>query len=366
MQNMLGQGGRKALPVLASGRQGSSEPFFGSKGELNASSKVDAIHQLAALFEAVSKGQITFDTRENANVELSSSTVQERRSLVIEAYNDRAGNSWSELGSSIGGKLYETAMRDGFMRRLLARVDVEQGNDPRINVRFQNVTAMVASGPAANHPHFVRQKYLMPQEFYVTANPRVELREITRGSSDLLDDVFQRSQEQLMVTEDKVWLRLANATVGMDNNLSVLSGGITPANLAALRTQVSRWGLPTETLLMTPDGWSDIVGNASAWGNLFDQVTRYEIVQTGYIGTVIGMKIITDGFRDPLQRVLSSNDLFVVSSPIYHGGYTDRGPAQSTPVDSFERGIPARGWDMYETISAVLANSRSVAKGQRG
>jgi hypothetical protein len=78
------------------------------------------------------------------------------------------------------------------------------------------------------------------------------------------------------------------------------------------------------------------------------------------------MKIITDGFRDPLQRVLSSNDLFVVSSPIYHGGYTDRGPAQSTPVDSFERGIPARGWDMYETISAVLANSRSVAKGQRG
>jgi len=368
MLNTLGLmgGGKRTFPVLASGRNGSNEPFFGKQGELNASSNIDAMKQLASLFAEVAAGNVTFNADANSLVELSSSTVQERRSVVVEAYNDRASAKWAELGSSIGAKLYETAMREGFMRRLLERVELEQGNDPRINVRSQNVTAMIASGPSANHPHFVRQKYLMPQEFYVTANPRVELREITRGSSDLLDDVFQRSQEQVMVSEDRVWLGLANATVGLDNNLSVLSGGVTPSNLAALRTQVSRWGLPTETLLMTPDGWSDVVGNASAWGNLFDQVTRYEIVQTGYIGTIIGMKVITDGLRDPNQRVLSSNDLFVVSTPVHHGGYTDRGPVQAAPVDSFERGIPARGWDMYETISAAISSARSVAKGQRG
>lgn len=366
MNHMLGLTGKRAFPVLASGRTGSNEPFFNSQNEVNASSKVDLIKQIATMFSEVAAGNITFDTAENAGVDVSASTVGARRSLVVEAFADRVGTKWAELGSSIGGKLYETAMREGFMRRLLSRIDLEQGNDPRISVRFQNVTAIMASGPSANHPHFVRQKYLMPQEFYVTSNPRVEEKEITRGSSDLLDEVFQRAQENVMVTEDRTYLGMLNATVGIDNNLSVLSGGVTPSNLAALRTQVSRWGLPTDTLLMTPDGWSDVVGNAAAWGNLFDQVTRYEIIQTGYIGTLIGMKIITDGFRDPMQRVLGSNDLFVVSTPIHHGGYTDRGPVQASPVDSYERGIPARGWFMHETLSMCVSNARSVSKGLRG
>jgi hypothetical protein len=356
----------RAFPVLASGRPGSTEPFFGSNGQLNASNNKDLITQFGAMFQAVASGQITFNQDVNSNVEVANApTLAERRSHFIDAYRDRTSSKWAEMGSSIGAVLYETVQREGFARRFLYRADLQQGNDPRINIRFENVTAIVASGPAAFSPQLVRQRYLTPPEFYIEANPRVEEKEITRGASDLLDDVFSKSQEQIMVQEDKLWKQMADATVGLANNLTILAGGLTPTNLATFRLQVAQWGLPTENLVMSPYGWSDIVGNASAWGNLFDPVTHYEIIQTGYIGRLLGMGITTDGFRDPLQQVLGPNDLYTISAPVNHGFYTDRGPVEAHPVDSYPQGVPSRGWFMFEVLSAGISNARSVAKAQR-
>jgi len=353
------------MPVLASGRAGSNEPFFNKAGTINASSQADLLGQISAMLQAVASREVTFDHMENAGVDTSYGTVAERRAHVIEAFNDKSSNKWAELGSNIGAVIYETIQRQGFMRRFLLRADLQQGNDPRLNVRFQNVTAMVASGPASCNPRFVKEKYLMPPEFYVEANPRLELKEINRGTSDLLDDVFARAQEQIMVAEDRAYLNMLNQSVGLANNLQVLTGGLTPSNVANFRAVVAQWGLPTSNLMITPAGWSDIVGNASAWGNLFDPVTQYEIVQTGYLGRLLGMPITTDGFRDPNQRVLGANDVFLISDPVNHGAYTDRGPVEANPTDGYYRGEPSRGWYMVEILSMAVANVRSFVKGQR-
>ena len=50
-------------------------------------------------------------------------------------------------------------------------------------------------------------------------------------------------------------------------------------------------------------------GNAAEWGNLFDPVTQFEIIQTGFIGTLLGLGMTTDAFR---------------VRPRTHGVYTDR------------------------------------------
>jgi hypothetical protein len=155
----------RAFPVLASGRPGSTEPFFGSNGQLNASNNKDLITQFGAMFQAVASGQITFNQDVNSNVEVANApTLAERRSHFIDAYRDRTSSKWAEMGSSIGAVLYETVQREGFARRFLYRADLQQGNDPRINIRFENVTAIVASGPAAFSPQLVRQRSFLRGE----------------------------------------------------------------------------------------------------------------------------------------------------------------------------------------------------------
>jgi cytidine deaminase len=106
MLNLNTKAAARAFPVLAAGRPKSNEPFFGTNGEVNASSNVDLIKQFGAMFQAVASGQVTFDKEVNAGAELSNApTLMERRSHVIEAFRDRTTNKWNELGSSIGAVL---------------------------------------------------------------------------------------------------------------------------------------------------------------------------------------------------------------------------------------------------------------------
>jgi len=153
--------------------------------------------------------------------------------------------------------------------------------------------------------------------------------------------------------------------VGIINPLFLLSGGMSPSNIAACRTAILQWGLPAEQLILSADYWTDIAGNAAAFGNLFDPVTKYELVQTGYLGTLLGMDISTDGFRDPQQKVVAPNTMYILTSPINLGAYTDRGPVKSAPIDNYPDGIPGRGWYFNELLSVTVTNPRGIVKAQR-
>jgi hypothetical protein len=350
--------------VLASRRPGSNESWFGKGGELNAGSNIEVMQSFATLMSEVASGRVKFvdpDQQETAG----SMTPAERRQMIVDAYYDHTTAAWAETGSTIGAVLYETATREGFMRRFLEKGELQNGAIPRIQLRFQNVQALVATSPTTVAPQIAVQKYIYPPEFYVLGNVRVEERDIAQGAADIMDDTYARALEMVNVQEDRTYIMMLNNTVGAANPQYLLSGGMTPSNLASARTAILTWGLPAEQLLLSADFWTDIAGNASAFGNLFDPVTQYELVQTGFLGTLLGMGVTTDGFRDPNQRVVASNDMYILSSPVNHGAFTDRGPVNSKPIDTYPDGIPARGWFFYELLTQVVANPRSVVKARR-
>ena len=359
MSNLiLGNRPRRATPALASRRTGSRDPWFNDKQELNASSREDAIVALAQLMAEKAGGQITFDNPD-ATPEMSST---ERREMMLAAFNDRTGSSWAETGSSIGAILYETALREGFMRRFLKQGDLQNGSIPRIQVRFQNVNATVATDPQTLVPMLVTQRYIYPPEYYVLGNIRVAEKDIAQGAADILEDAFARAMENINVKEDTILIKMLDAQVGTVNPLFLLAGGLTPSNLAAARTAILQWGLPASQMILAADYWTDIAGNAAAFGNLFDPVTRYELVQTGYLGALLGMDITTDAFRDPQQKVVLPNNAYILSEPINLGAYTDRGPVKSVPQDNYNDGIPGRGWWFHELLSTTVVSPRAVTK----
>lgn len=352
--------GRQAAPANLARIPGSRDMFVGANGQMNASDIPDLMRNIGLLMQEVANG----------NVSREPVTASERRelqrtrqqTLTASYYSDRSSRDWSELGAAIGSDVAEVADREGFMRRLMMRTDVANGSVPRIRVRQKNVMAVVAASAAANRAQHLKDNYFNPPEYYIKANIRVEERELVQGSGDILEDKFFEAQEAIMVAEDRKWKQLADDTIGLQNEQQILAGGLTPMGLSKMRTQILRWNIPAQNLIIAADIWDDIIGQPdfSAW---FDPVSQHELITTGTLGTLLGMSIITDAFRHPQLRVLRSGEMYVVSNPELHGTYTDRGPVQSNEVNDYPDGSPSRGWMFHELLSTTLHNSRSVVKG---
>lgn len=346
------------LHAREANRLGSTSKLVGNNGEINAFDKKDMLRAIQEMASAISNGELY---TEEAAEEVSAA---DRRAALIKAYNGDLKKEWAELGSGLAAELNERMEREGFMRALLTRADVSEGAIPRIRVRTPDVRAVVARGATMVVPQMVRGKYISADEFTISANPRVLELDTHQGSQDLLEEKFYEAQEQIMVTEDRLVRQLMDSAVNVLNPITYFSGSLSPAALQNLRYMVNRWQLPATNLLFAMDLLNDfIAGNSfSTW---FDPISKYEIIRTGRIGTLLGMNLITDGLREPNLRVLEDGEMYVTATPDYCGAYTDRGPVASEPRDSYDDGVAARGWYMREHISAVWANARSVSKAKR-
>jgi hypothetical protein len=170
----------------------------------------------------------------------------------------------------------------------------------------------------------------------------------------------------MMVREDRIWKSLADQVAGLANTPITIVGGFTPQNLGLMRSQIMQWQLPTNMLTFASDVLNDITTSTS-FGAWYDPVSQYEIVQTGYIGKLLGIQLLTDAFRVPQLKVLNQGQIYLTSQPDYHGAYTDRGPVTANEQNASQsgHGVPARGWHLYEVLSMVLANARSVVSALR-
>lgn len=344
-------------PVLATDLKlaGSNEYMVGQyagsgKGELNASSKKDLLAQQQYFLQAASQGQML------------SIDAQTSRELVQAAFNDKEAHRI--LGEKISDALYMTANRQGFMRKYLAKIDVMQGSIPRFPVRAKNVTAVWSTSPTKVESQITRDKWISPPELQVVARPFIPQVELNQSSGDVLQEKFIEGVEATMVAEDRLWYNQVQSVVGIDNNLTIISGQLTPYSLSTVRTQVTQWGLKGAHLLIASDMWQDITGNVDFY-TAIDPVARHELLLTGELGVMYGMTITSDAYRHPEHKVLGRGEFYVISDALNHGGYSDRGGLQSVPTDISVEKMPGRGYVIHESLAVAIANSRSVAKGIR-
>lgn len=338
-------------------RPGSSEYLIGSNGELNAANKDELFRTIATLMEAANQQPLT--TEQQAK-ELAAQAATHRE-MVMAAFDDR--QELAQLGDLIAGNITQTANRDGFARRLLRYQELTNGQLPQTRMTVKNVTASFAVGPIQTATQFIRNNIYYPEEFYITARPYIEMKEIQRSSDDILEDKYVEALEAIMVGEDRVWKRMADDLIGIDNPHLNIAGNFSPTAFATLVAYVSDWGVTPGTVLFASDIWTDIV--TGGWKDVLDPVSQYEVLQTGRLGTVHGVNLMSDNFREPNLRVLNQGEIYVVGSPDQHGQMTDRGGVDSQPLDMSHERVPGRGWTMSETVSMVIANSRSIARGRR-
>jgi len=318
-------------------------------GEINASSKRELAQKILAAMNVV-------NTK-------SPESLEEIRNEVVAAYNDKTSNKFAALGAALAGELYEVANRQGFARKLLKKIETQQGADIRMDVKFPNSVAITAVSSSQVQAVFLRDKHYYPVPVDIAHRVYIHKQEIDRTSGDILNEKLQEGQEAIQVKEDRLWKSSVDAIAGMMNTPITLVGGLNPNYLAEMRNQIVAHNLPAATIVAASDVMNDLLGtNFSNW---FDPVSQYEIVNTGNLGSLLGMSIITDAYRTAPLKVLDQGDVYVVSAPEYHGGFADRGPVESTELDGAYEGVNARGWYLVETIAMLVHNARSVVKGKR-
>lgn len=337
---------------------GSTELAVGRNGEVNASSKKDLLSRSLMLMQAGSNGEVM-----TANgMRDRQAIIATNKELIQAAFENPQAHR--VLGEKIAEQLYMTSNRKGYARRLLNRIELKQGEIPRFPVRKKNVTSMLATGPIAIQTQIATDKWLMPPELTIGTRVFVPQTEINQSNSDVLEEKYVEGLEATMVAEDRLHYNLCKATIGIDNNLSAISGTLSPLSFMNVRQNVQKWGLKPMYCVMASDLFVDIVGDAS-FIQAIEPVARHELVMTGELGVLYGMTLISEDYRHPEHKVLSQGEFMIVSDPAYHGAYSDRGGIDSQPIDTVNERIVGRGWLIHESMAMAVANTRSVAFGVR-
>lgn len=337
---------------------GSQERVVGSNGEINASDKKDLLQRSLSLMEATASGAVATD----ADITAAAKKSAVNKQLLAAAFED--SRSHRVLGERMADQIYMTANRKGYARRFLNKIELKQGDIPRFPVRRKNVQAFQVTGPTQVQAQIVTDKWLTPPELQIVGRVFVPQNEINQSNTDVLDEKYVEGLEAVMVTEDRMYLNACRETIGVENELAIISGTLSPMSLMSTRQNVARFGLKPMYALMASDLFVDIVGDAS-FIQAIEPVARHELVMTGEMAVLYGLTLVSEAYRHPEHKTLDEGEFAIISDPAYHGAYSDRGGVDSQPIDGTTERVIGRGWLFSESISMAVANARSVAFGKR-
>jgi hypothetical protein len=358
---MVTKGGNPLAGITLKGRHREPSVSIGNDGQISSYNTKDALAQANQLMALSSKGEVgsayQLSPRENLEHQKES-----RQSIIAQAIE--SPEAWASVGASLADEVQEQADRDGFLRKICQGQTLRMGEQPRVPMEQNIAEAIVATSETQMGYQRLTAKVMNPPEFQIKGNIRVSQLDLDQMSGDLLDKAYNDCYNAIVVAEDRLWKKAADQAVGIVNPITYIAGKLSPMHLSELRTSVTGWKLPVSTAILSNDFWNDINGDP-AWATMLDPVTRHDLVLHGQIATLQGMNLLTDGYRAPNQIVLAPGEIYVVADPQYHGSYSTRGGIKSEPTSGANSGDTSKGWLMHETFSFVLANLRSVSKGQR-
>lgn len=331
--------------------------LFDNKGELNASSKKEAISRLNDLITMCANS----DFEDKATIEANAEARRERGKALVEAMADKSGNKMTMLAEAITTEILDQTNREGFARRFMQFKTLDQGDMPYVTLRDKQVLAYQMSSASRVIPTEIRERRQLLNEFSITAEVLITNMEISRSPNDLLEEKYDEGLEALMVVEDRYWKQLADRAATTYNVQSFLQ--FSPSILARMLNILATSGLPVGSMLISTNVWQDFIAG-SEFVNVFDPVTRWDIIQTGELGQMYGVQILSDAQRGPNLRVLEPGDIYIVSTPEYHGVMHAR-PLTTEAINQYNQGQAKRGWFFEQITSMMIGNARSVIRGKR-
>jgi hypothetical protein len=340
----------------------SHEPIVGSNGSINGFNMADFMKNMGALMAAASSGQVVEEQKAHARA-----TLQEKlgkKEALASAINSNDTATQQALAEVVGDTVYETLGRSGFARKFMTIKPLARTETHRVPVVTPDVTSFISTENSDIPSSQIRQNVLYPKPFVTSARVLIDILELMISPVDLLDIKYNQALEQILVGEDRSFLKFVEVAAPVHNE-PVYFTTLTPTVLASVRNQIdTQGGIPVGGMLMAADIWADIISE-SEFQNFYSPVEKHEIVLTGRLGTLMGMDIVTDGFRIPNLKVLPQGGLYVFGIPDTLGQIGQYEQMQVTAIDQGVIGVNKKGWLLNNVIDMCVGNARAVVKAAR-
>jgi len=335
--------------------------------EVNAYSERDYDQRLAALADLRTDRKPGALRGRIRKVPISGKMTKEERDdwkrICAEAVSDPTNQSVLRVGEVMSEIVYETMDREGLARNLLAIENVNQGDIARVRVRKKDIMAFMTLGNAAVTEQQIEQDWIYPAEGTLGCIVTIKEIVLAQGSPKLLDEKFEDMTEAIGVREDRLVKFVFDLAASSFNNLQTFVT-FTPATLTTLQDAVGGWNLPPATLLIAYDVLQDIRSDPD-WHDFLGPVLRHQLSLEGYLPNISGVEIVVDGFRYENLKVLERGEVYMLTTPVALGTWTQRDKLQTKGIDKYAFGQFKRGWAGYEIISATVTNGRGIAKATR-
>lgn len=332
-----------------------------SSGEINAYDKGDLAAKINAIHAQVTQGEITAGFDDGTSVAARLEMIENRHHELKAAFAS-GDDRLKIMGEVFAEDLWETMNRQGFAQTLLARKNIVDGTDNRIRKRRKDVTAFQVVNDGEGIAQIVEQAYIYPEDYYIQCQILIEERELAQAGPEFMDEKFQDALEAIMVRQDRILRSLLLATAGVFN-APVSFATFTPQVLSALRTQIVANGIPAAHVLMSFDIWDDLIADP-AFTSWWEPIHKYQLIMEGRLGSLLNMRLITDGFRYETLRVLEPGEVFVLGTPVALGQRGVRREVSSTEINHYPLGAPRRGMYLMG-IESMWVEDRAVAIAQR-
>jgi hypothetical protein len=330
--------------------------LFNKAGELNASSKEDALVQIAHLLQNVSGSPVSKQAF-SKQAGQSDMDPNERREVLAAAMKDPEG--FTILGQELLLPIKDLVDYEGWARKVYRVRPLAQGELFRIAKDVRSTAWIVGQDGQALESRLFG-KYVQPSEFKISAYPTVDIEDIYQMNYDVLDRAQDTARQEIELEEDKraqALLDVAARTVNTVTTFATLGVGA----FEDVRFQVERNRLVVSKFLINRQELSDIIKTMSTQ---VDPVTERELILAGYIGSFLNAQIVTAAGTG-VQEVVPAGTFYAVTDPEYMGEMGVRVELFSEPFNMFALRRSVKGWAFTEIIGFAVVNPRAVAVGQK-
>ncbi len=333
----------------------SEERVFGKGGkELNAYDQKEAIQNLQNILNLSA-----YETTRPLVVQ-KGQDVDEQIRVIAEYLTDPSGVGFARAGQELLNPIKEVIDYEGWAAKILAPRPVRRGEVVKYD-RDVFVLAWVIGEDGETPESQVGGEHFFPPEFEITAFPTIEIRNIYQAQYDILARIQDRARQAIEFQQDTACKNLLDAASTTVNSVIGFSS-LTLSVIEQIRNQVERHRLVADKILINRQELSDLLELAISAPVRFDPVTQRAAIMLGYVGHILGMKVIISAGTNTFE-VVKPGEVFVVTFPEYLGGMPIRVELVSQPAPLFPFGRAVQGWLWYMLLSQIVINAAGVAKG---
>ncbi len=356
-----------------------SDRVFGIDGKtLNAQNKVEAIQAIqrvqnpamtntAKVINAVQNPFLFADQDQwpeapvMVNKMHNKAQEMERQMNIISEYlTDPSGVGFQKAGQELLNPIKEVIDYEGWADKVLAPRPVRRGEVVKYD-RDVFIVAWAIGTDGETPESQAGGQHFFPPEFEITAFPTIEIKNIYQAQYDILARTQDRSRQAIEYQRDVACKNILDSSATTVNS-TVGFTSLTLSSIEQIRYQVEKHRLVADKILINRQELSDIL--SMAYGDVikFDPVTQRAAIMMGYVGHILGMKVILSAGTNTFE-VVQPGEVYVVTLPEYLGGMPIRVELISQPAPKFPFGIAAQGWMWYTLLSQVVINPAGVGKG---